>query len=287
MLVVPARAGEFVEWGSTGRSGGADRLRDSPVHEEHFAEGAHHDVGRLDVAVNEAPLVREGERVEELPEDVQAPLERPVSVRRRVARLQALEDRLEGLAPHAGHDEVERAVVVLADVVDGHDVRVLERPDRPDLVDEAGDRLGALDLAAELLDGDLAPDVVIVGRVDLSEPPFPEAPSGLEARSRSLDDVRGVGRGLDAREHGRATRAPEGAGGRLRARHRPERGDVERADGTDGIEKRGVPGGGQVLRLHAGAVSPGDGTLHPEARRWREAARAVRAGTCGKRGSAG
>jgi hypothetical protein len=46
---------------------------ESPVHDLHFAEAAHHDIGRLEVTVNHAMAVRERHCLADLLEDAHEP----------------------------------------------------------------------------------------------------------------------------------------------------------------------------------------------------------------------
>ncbi len=84
-----------------------------------------------------------------------------------VAVAQALDDGLERLALEPLHDEVEAALLVGADVVDRHDVRVIEATHHPHLVDEAHQRARVVVLM-EALDRDLATDVLVGGQRHLS-----------------------------------------------------------------------------------------------------------------------
>ena len=81
---------------------------DAPVHKVHLAELADHDVRWLDVTVNYAPAVREGECITDLDDDVQH-LEECVVVKRRWG---FFEDLGEGLAPDELHREIQLAGVV-------------------------------------------------------------------------------------------------------------------------------------------------------------------------------
>ncbi len=51
----------------------AQVLGEAPVHDLHLTEGAHHDVGRLQVAVDDAPAVREAHRLTNLEKGLQQP----------------------------------------------------------------------------------------------------------------------------------------------------------------------------------------------------------------------
>ncbi len=115
------------------------------------------DVGGLDVAVDDAPAVRLGE----------APCD-PEPELRDVGELERtpLHPFLECLALVAGHGDEEPAVVRLVDVVDGADVRVIERRRGARLLDEA--LLGVLvprQLGGEELEGDGPLEAGVLGAV--------------------------------------------------------------------------------------------------------------------------
>jgi len=54
-----------------GRLRAADLFSDAPVHHQHLSEGSEHDVLRLEVAVQDASGVGEGDGVADLPEQMQ------------------------------------------------------------------------------------------------------------------------------------------------------------------------------------------------------------------------
>ena len=85
-------------------------------------------VRRLHVAVHERPAVGGVERPRHLAQQVQRPLRRELAV--------ALEDRLQVLPVDEAHREVELAVV-LARLVDGDHVRVVDRRGELRLAQEA------------------------------------------------------------------------------------------------------------------------------------------------------
>ena len=130
--------------------------REAPVHHQHFAEVAEHDVLGLQIAMDDAVGVGERHRVGDAQQDAQVLVERLL-----------LEHLVPGRALHALHRVEERAGVVGAEVVDRHDVRVVELAGD----DRFGDELVALLLAdlgrgLEHLHGDGAGDRRLVGRVD-------------------------------------------------------------------------------------------------------------------------
>ena len=112
-------------------------LREAEVDDlDEVAARAHRledDVLGLEIAVDDAEVVRFGERGEHLPQDVDdAPeRERPLLVR----------DAREVLAAQELHHEVELAVVGLAEVDDGDRVRVVEAARGARLGDEARGRV--------------------------------------------------------------------------------------------------------------------------------------------------
>ena len=97
---------------------GAGQLGDAEVDDLGLAARRDHDVGRLDVAVDDAGVVGSGEPACDLRAEGDDALDR---------QRPALDVLLERLALVAGHDDEHPAVDGLVDVVDGADVRVVER----------------------------------------------------------------------------------------------------------------------------------------------------------------
>ena len=116
------------------------------------------DVRGLDVAVDEALLVRGVERLGDLGEE----LDRALRLERTVLR-----DELgEVGALDVAHGEEEHAVL-LARLVDGDDVRVVERGGDPRLAQEAlAEALVLGELGRDHLERDLAPETLLLGAVD-------------------------------------------------------------------------------------------------------------------------
>ena len=108
---------------------------DAEVGDLHQAVVHHHDVGRLDVTVDDVAVVSVGEPVGHLRGNVQRQLHR-----QRLARRQ---DRAQLLSLQKLHGHVGEALA-LADVVDGDDVGVVEPAGRARLLVEARFVLGHL-----------------------------------------------------------------------------------------------------------------------------------------------
>ncbi len=140
-------------------------LRASPVEHEHLAVLAEHDVGRLEVAMDDAVLVRELDGLTHLDERVEEAVERETRRHRRVARAELGEHVPERPAADALHREVGPAVG-LAHLVHRHDGRVLEPGLDATLVHEAL-RRAADARGAEDLDGDVSPDPRVAVEPDL------------------------------------------------------------------------------------------------------------------------
>ena len=98
--------------------------RDAEIHDLRAAALEQHDVARLDVAVDDAALVREGEAVGDLQRD----LDRLVGGQLAFLQARAQVRALEQLHRH------EREIAFLAEVEDGDDVRVVELARRPRLL---------------------------------------------------------------------------------------------------------------------------------------------------------
>ena len=101
-------------------------LGQAPVHDLHFAEGADHDVGRLQVAVDDAPAVGEADRLAHLRERLEQP--RPVGGLHLVGQ---------GLAGDELHGQEGRAVGQRPQRVDRRDARVRQPGRDLRLADEA------------------------------------------------------------------------------------------------------------------------------------------------------
>ena len=152
------------------------RLGQPPVDHDGLAVGAQHDVGRLDVAMDNS--VRVGilndityidEASEELPEG-QRPLARrgpraggiPVEPRDGIA---------ERLAPDQPHDVIRAAFAVMPEAVHGDDPRVFQPPGDLGLPFEAGSAHGVVGEALlDLLECDFTPQFRVVGHVDIAQP---------------------------------------------------------------------------------------------------------------------
>ena len=148
--------------------------RQAPVHHQHFAVVAEHDVFRLQVAMNHAAGVGEGHRVGHAQQDAQVLVE-----------LLLVDHLVPRRAVDALHRVEQRAFVVRAQVVNRHDVRMVELAGD----DRFGDELVALVLAdlgrrLEHLHGHGAGDRRLMGRVDHAHAAF--ADDVAAARSRAL-----------------------------------------------------------------------------------------------------
>lgn len=98
-------------------------FREPPVHHEDAAEVVEHDVIGLEVAVDDALAVREGERVADFLEDGQERRVRILLRRRLGAAGEEVEHLLQGDAAHQLHGVVGQAVFIYAEFADGRDVR--------------------------------------------------------------------------------------------------------------------------------------------------------------------
>ena len=134
------------------------QLGQAEVEELYLSALRDEDVGRLDVAMDDAVLVRGVERVGDLDAEVEdlVGLERPADD----------EPVLQRFAFHQLHDD-EGLPVRLVDVVDRADVRVLERGSGPRLALEALERLRVpRDVLGKELQSDVAPQARVLGAVD-------------------------------------------------------------------------------------------------------------------------
>src|SRR5262249_24847237 len=132
--------------------------RDAEIHQLHAAGARHHDVGRLDVAVDDAAVMRVIERARDLHGDDRGDVEgEPAAPLEEVVEVDAL---------HVLHHDEQRAPL-LVEVVDVDDVFVLELGEGQRLPLEPDDELrvdrhGRL----ERLDGDGAVQRLLDGLVD-------------------------------------------------------------------------------------------------------------------------
>ena len=114
-------------WMSSGAAAGSfcnpQSFREPPVHHEDAAEVVEHDVIGLEVAVDDALAVREGERVADFLEDGQERRVRILLRRRLGAAGEEVEHLLQGDAAHQLHGVVGQAVFIYAEFADGRDVR--------------------------------------------------------------------------------------------------------------------------------------------------------------------
>jgi hypothetical protein len=175
------------EWPAVGRD------RQPEVAELRGAVRAQPDVLRLDVAVHDAARMRMGEGLCDLlggPDGVE---------HRQPVALGLLEARGELAAGHELADDVEPPVL-LADVVDHHDVRVVaEPPHRLALAARPGQADLVESLRLDQCHGHLAVETGVAGEVDALAPALPNEPQQFVAAAGD----RPVGRGRLPRHAGR------------------------------------------------------------------------------------
>ena len=175
------------------------------VHQQRLALVVEHDVGRLDVAVDDALLVGVGQRLGQGAHDLGRPAK---SGRLRFCR-RSLQGRCQRLARDEGRGDVV-AVAVLAGVEQGHDVGVPQLGRRAGLAQEPLDRLG---LAQPVRPGDLerhlAIELLVVGPVDPPKGPFRPADGSPEATNPVPPGRHGTRPAVPARAHtGRSAPRP-------------------------------------------------------------------------------
>ena len=155
--------------------------RQAPVHHQHLAELADHEVVGLEIAVHHPAAVGERDRLADAREGVEEAAERPPRGRLEEAvgpggAVDLVDDRAQGAPAHLFHREPEPPVAELALVVDGDDAGVLqvggdarfgEEP-RPHVL--RGDEVGAQHLHRE----DAVEDA-IADPPHLAEPPAGQA----------------------------------------------------------------------------------------------------------------
>ena len=146
--------------------------RDAEVENLQNPVVADDDVAGLDVAVHDARAMRVMEAGAEVLHDLKLPRQR--------RRLVALEERAERFALDVLHRDV-RLAFVLADIVDGDDVDVLEPAGRSGLARESLAQLGVVKALAQHLDRHFPLDIRIAGEVKLPDPAFTDGAEDLVA----------------------------------------------------------------------------------------------------------
>ena len=218
-----------------GAAGGGLGAGEAEVEDADAAVVADHDVGGLEVAVDEAGGVGGGEALAGLAKHGGELGEGPAL---------ALEPGVEGHAVDELHGDVDLAAEG-ADLVDADDVGVREPGHGLGLAQEAGAGEVLAGLGVEQLDGDLAVELLVVGGIDDAGAAAAELPQDGEAADRG-----GRGGLLGARGSGEAGAAQvRGEGG----------GEVARAGGDGGgvgIDETGV---GRHARggVHEGRIRRG------------------------------
>ena len=140
--------------------GALEELRDAPVHHDHLAELADHHVLRLEVAMDDAPRVREGDRLADPREQAQRLGEREARPR----------ERIDPGAAHPLHHVEGASVAEGPGVVDGDDAGVLEpRQDRRFAL-EAPLRAARREAVPQHLDRDVASERRVLRGVDDPHP---------------------------------------------------------------------------------------------------------------------
>ena len=140
-------------------------LGEAEVHDLGIAARRHHDVGGLDVAMEDAVRVRLAQGVD----DLNGARQDLVQTERRPAQ-----PRVERFALDVLHRDV-LAAVGFADFVDGADVRMIERGGRARLSQQAPAREGiGLRLRRQEFQGDAAAELQVIGEKHLGHPASPE-----------------------------------------------------------------------------------------------------------------
>ncbi len=153
-------------------------LRDAEVGHEHVAALVEQHVVRLDVAVHDVVGVGVGERVGDLARDPRGVADRQL--------LMAFQEVAERWAVDAPHDDVED-LLLPADLVDRHDVRMLEPCDGLRFAQKAlGDGRGGGELDVEDLDRDIAIQGVVAGAEDGCKAPLTQQRANSKFLSERL-----------------------------------------------------------------------------------------------------
>ena len=160
------RLGVLVGGGIAPRHARRHQLDQAEVEDLHQSVAREEDVLRLEVAVDDAALVRRGEAAGELPGVVDglARRQRAVLAKARAQRL-ALEELRDDVA----------LIALAAEVVDGQDVRMIEHPRGARLLLETPQGVGIVrEAARQHLHRDVAAEARVVRAIDLAHPPGPD-----------------------------------------------------------------------------------------------------------------
>ena len=137
-------------------NGLVQNLGEPPIEHEDFTERADHDVGGLQVPMQDAPRVGEGHRVA----DAQ---KQPKTVGHRGHRVDVF---VEPLAFDELHGVEHAAVLQGADIVHGDDSRVLEACEHLRFADQAAGQFAATLRGIENFQGDTPAEFAVLRRVD-------------------------------------------------------------------------------------------------------------------------
>ena len=98
----------------------------APIHDQHFTEFSDHDVGRLEVAMNDAFGMGIGYRITGFAKDIEQARERITVDSSRLTLAQTVQHFLEGSAAHKFHGVIIPTLGIHAEIVNGHDVRMIQ-----------------------------------------------------------------------------------------------------------------------------------------------------------------
>ena len=169
-----------------------ERFGQAPVDDQRLAERPEHDVDRLDVAVQNFPVVGVGDRVAGVDESSDQGVEVRTLARQGLLSVahglvQAADGGLQGLAPDEPHDVVGPAVRTFAHPVDRDDPGVLEPAGDFGLTFEAGPVLEVVGPSVlDLLDGDVPMDFPVVSQADDAQAPLGVFLADLVARAQPV-----------------------------------------------------------------------------------------------------
>ena len=180
------------------------QLRQAPVEHQRFAELAEHHVERFEVAMKNSLFVSKRDRLTDGDELPQQPSERQLPLASAAwQRVQSIDRHLHSASLDELHGVERRAVLLKADVIDGHDPRMLQLSGDLSLVQEPLDNtLGLERQRQEFLERDLAmergvfrtPDFSQAALRNVVDQPIPILRSGSIALGRNRDRFEARGR---------------------------------------------------------------------------------------------
>ena len=160
----------------------AQDFGNAPIHDQYFPEFADHDVGRLEVPVNDAFGMGIGNGIAGFAKDIEQPRERIPVDGGRLALTQTVQHFLEGGAAHKFHGVIIATLGIHAEIVDWYNMRVIQSSEDEGFLSEAVGEIGVGgNLRRHHLEGHVPLELVIEGQIHFSHAAFGQLPRNLVA----------------------------------------------------------------------------------------------------------